>query len=104
MRCSREMEMSKPVLPQEVMLLICRELGVRREFATLFHCSIVNRRIASIAIEQLYGCVRDIGIHCISSAHSPRSILEPLDPYVLAAAQNASLWRAIIMSSLGATS
>lgn len=42
------------MLPQDIMLLICQELGARREFATLYHCSIVSRRIASIAVEQLY--------------------------------------------------
>lgn len=39
------------------MLLICQELGARREFTTLYRCAMVSRRIASIAVEQLYGLV-----------------------------------------------
>lgn len=47
-------DMEKPTLPQDIMLLICQELGARREFTTLYRCSMVSRRIASIAVEQLY--------------------------------------------------
>ncbi|KAI0512726.1 hypothetical protein F5B22DRAFT_290920 [Xylaria bambusicola] len=77
--------MSKPVLPQDIMLLICEELGLRRQFGTLFNCSLVNHRTASIAVEQLYG------------------ILEVMDPFIFYTNQSIRLWRAIILSSLGAT-
>ncbi|KAI3343281.1 hypothetical protein F4824DRAFT_3164 [Ustulina deusta] len=77
--------MNKTILPQDIMLLICQELGACREFATLYHCSMVSRRIASIAVEQLY------------------SILEVMDPFIFHTAQAARLWRSIILSSLGAT-
>lgn len=73
------------MLPQDIMLLICQELGARREFATLYHCSIVSRRIASIAVEQLY------------------SIMEVMDPFIEDRRQAAQLWRSIILSSRGAT-
>ncbi|KAI0430498.1 hypothetical protein F5Y09DRAFT_307660 [Xylaria sp. FL1042] len=78
-------DMSKPTLPQDIMLLICRELGACREFATLYHCSMVSHRIASIAVEQLYG------------------ILEVMDPFIFHTAQSTRLWRSIVLSSLGAT-
>ncbi|KAI1114613.1 hypothetical protein F5Y14DRAFT_450916 [Nemania sp. NC0429] len=77
--------MEKPTLPQDIMLLICQELGARREFATLYHCSRVSRRIASIAVEQLY------------------SIMEVMDPFIEDRRQAAQLWRSIILSSRGAT-
>ncbi|GAW22751.1 hypothetical protein ANO14919_122940 [Xylariales sp. No.14919] len=65
--------------------MICRELGDRREFTTLYHFSTVSRRVASIAVEQLYG------------------ILEVSDSFIHHTAQAARLWRSIILSSLGAT-
>ncbi|KAI1306573.1 hypothetical protein F5Y03DRAFT_134436 [Xylaria venustula] len=77
--------MSTPKLPQDIMLLICQELGTSRDFTTLYHCSMVSRRIASIAVEQLY------------------SVLEVMDPFIFHAAQSARLWRSIVLSSLGAT-
>ncbi|KAI1348328.1 hypothetical protein F5Y01DRAFT_216672 [Xylaria sp. FL0043] len=77
--------MSKSMLPQDIMLLICRELGACREFSTLYCCSMVSHRIASIAVEQLYG------------------ILEVMDPFIVHTVQSARLWRSIILSSLGAT-
>ncbi|KAI0976334.1 hypothetical protein F4678DRAFT_416697 [Xylaria arbuscula] len=77
--------MGTPKLPQDVMLLICQELGASRDFTTLYHCSMVSRRVASIAVEQLY------------------SVLEVMDPFIFHAAQSARLWRSIVLSSLGAT-
>lgn len=41
-------------LPQDIILLICKELALDRDFGTLFYCSLVSRRVASIALEQLY--------------------------------------------------
>ncbi|KAI0873331.1 hypothetical protein GGS24DRAFT_399945 [Hypoxylon argillaceum] len=77
--------MNNSILPQDIMLLICQELGARREFTTLYRCAMVSRRIASIAVEQLYG------------------IMEAMDPIVESKLQAAQLWRSIILSSLGAT-
>ncbi|KAH8157723.1 hypothetical protein CIB48_g10528 [Xylaria polymorpha] len=45
---------NKATLPQEIILLICQELGARREFDTLYRCALLGRRVASIAVEQLY--------------------------------------------------
>ncbi|KAI1423552.1 hypothetical protein F5Y12DRAFT_524532 [Xylaria sp. FL1777] len=77
--------MNKPILPQEIMLLICRELGACRDFTTLYRCSMASYRMASIAVERLY------------------SILEVMDPFISHTIQAARLWRSIILSSLGAT-
>ncbi|KAI3320391.1 hypothetical protein HD806DRAFT_506208 [Xylariaceae sp. AK1471] len=83
--CKKKRNMDKRMLPQEIILLVCQELGARREFTTLYHCSLVSRRVASIAVEQLY------------------SILGIMDPFIEGKLQTAQLWRSIILSSLGAT-
>ncbi|KAI0455266.1 hypothetical protein F5B21DRAFT_472557 [Xylaria acuta] len=75
----------KPTLPQDIMLLICQELGARREFATLYRCSLLSRRVASIAVEQLY------------------RILEVMDPFIDGKLRAARLWKSIILSSREAT-
>ncbi|KAI0103859.1 hypothetical protein GGR51DRAFT_523700 [Nemania sp. FL0031] len=77
--------MVKPTLPQDIMLLICQELGARREFTTLYHCAMVSSRLASLAVEQLYG------------------IMEVMDPFIENKLQAARMWRSIILSSRGAT-
>ncbi|KAI1162282.1 hypothetical protein F5B18DRAFT_388489 [Nemania serpens] len=84
-RTDGQTDMQRPTLPQDIMLLICQELGARREFATLYRCSMVSRRIASIAVEQLY------------------SIMEVMDPFIEDRRQAVQLWRSIILSSRGAT-
>ncbi|KAI0400340.1 hypothetical protein F4802DRAFT_497461 [Xylaria palmicola] len=77
--------MHKPTLPQDIMLLICQELGARREFTTLYRCALVSRRVASIAVEQLY------------------RILDVMDPFIEGGLRAARLWRSIILSSRQAT-
>ncbi|KAF2963840.1 hypothetical protein GQX73_g9748 [Xylaria multiplex] len=77
--------MGKPTLPQDIILLICSELGARREFATLYCCSRVSSRVSSIAVEQLYG------------------ILEVQDSFDFHTVQAVRLWKSVILSSLGAT-
>ncbi|CAJ2506763.1 Uu.00g079490.m01.CDS01 [Anthostomella pinea] len=72
-------------LPQDILLLLCQELGARRDFATLFCLSRVSRRVASIALEQLYR-VRD-----------------EADTFPDGKLQTAQLWRSIVLSSLGMT-
>ncbi|KAI0554318.1 hypothetical protein F4679DRAFT_353401 [Xylaria curta] len=75
----------KPTLPQDILLLICQELGAHREFTTLYRCSLLSRRVASIAVEQLY------------------SILEVMDPFIDGRHQAVRLWKSIVMSSCNAT-
>ncbi|KAI0015448.1 hypothetical protein F4780DRAFT_764058 [Xylariomycetidae sp. FL0641] len=77
--------MDSAALPQDVMLLLCQELAARRDFATLFSCSQLSTRIASIALEQLYG-IRDVQ-----------------DSFPEGRLQTAQLWRSIILSSIGET-
>ncbi|KAI0480946.1 hypothetical protein GGR56DRAFT_628269 [Xylariaceae sp. FL0804] len=73
------------ILPQEVLLLICQELATRRDFDTLFHCSLVGRRVAGIALEQLYG-MRGV-----------------VDNFPEETRDIARMWRSIILSSIGET-
>lgn len=47
-------DMSRASLPQDIVLLLCQELSFRCDFSTLFQCSLVSRRVASLALEQLY--------------------------------------------------
>ncbi|KAI1739929.1 hypothetical protein F4680DRAFT_420712 [Xylaria scruposa] len=81
----RPISPDKPTLPQDILLLICQELGARREFTTLYRCSLISRRVASIAVEQLY------------------SILEVMDPFIDGRHQALRLWKSIVMSSCDAT-
>ncbi|TGJ88411.1 hypothetical protein E0Z10_g304 [Xylaria hypoxylon] len=94
--------MDRPTLPQDILLLICRELGALREFTTLYHCSTVSRRVASIAVEQLYGFVIGTPQHTPLSDNI-HSILEVNDSFIFHTVQAVRLWRSIILSSLGAT-
>ncbi|KAI1268409.1 hypothetical protein F5Y18DRAFT_441196 [Xylariaceae sp. FL1019] len=77
--------MSAETLPQDIWLLIAKELGERREFNTLFCCSVVSRKVSSLAVEQLY------------------SILQVSDPFIEGKLQSAQLWRSLILSSIGST-
>ncbi|KAI0844870.1 hypothetical protein F5Y00DRAFT_273541 [Daldinia vernicosa] len=80
--------MKSSALPQEIFLLLCEELAARRDFGTLFNCSLVNRRIASIALEQIYSI----------QEYSPVSTGDPI--YKLEWLQ---LWKSIILSSIKKT-
>ncbi|KAI0166186.1 hypothetical protein GGR57DRAFT_509894 [Xylariaceae sp. FL1272] len=77
--------MAAQTLPQDIWLLIAKELGARREFQPLFCCSVVSRKVSSLAVEQLY------------------SILEVSDPFIEGKLQSAQLWRSLILSSIGTT-
>ncbi|KAI1102610.1 hypothetical protein F4804DRAFT_334105 [Jackrogersella minutella] len=80
--------MTSTSLPQEIILLLCQELTARLDFGTLFRCSLVSRRIASIALEQIYN-------------------IQELSPTSTGDAYNklewSRLWRSIILSSIGKT-
>ncbi|KAI1338242.1 hypothetical protein F5Y15DRAFT_136456 [Xylariaceae sp. FL0016] len=72
-------------LPQDILLLLCQELATRRDFATLYQCALVGRRMASISVEQLYR-IRDVA-----------------DAFPDDKLDTACLWRSIVLSSIGAT-
>ncbi|KAI1658275.1 hypothetical protein F4813DRAFT_395968 [Daldinia decipiens] len=80
--------MESSALPQEIFLLLCEELAARRDFGTLFNCSLVSRRIASVALEQIYSI----------QEYSPVSTGDAI--YKLEWLQ---LWRSIILSSIKKT-
>ncbi|KAI0902078.1 hypothetical protein F4806DRAFT_502051 [Annulohypoxylon nitens] len=80
--------MSSTSLPQEIILLLCQELAARRDFGTLFNCSLVSRRVASIALEQIYSIQE---LSSISTGDDYNKL------------EWARLWRSIILSSIGET-
>ncbi|KAI1326638.1 hypothetical protein F5Y16DRAFT_223940 [Xylariaceae sp. FL0255] len=78
--------MAATTLPQEIILIICGELGSRHEFTTLYKCSQVSRRVASIAVEQLYSNVYAV-----------------YDTFIKEKLQGVQIWRSIVLSSKGVT-
>ncbi|KAI0114787.1 hypothetical protein F4814DRAFT_459669 [Daldinia grandis] len=80
--------MEPSVLPQEIFLLLCEELAARRDFGTLFNCSLVSRRFASIALEQIYSI----------QEYSPVSTGEAIYK-----SEWLQLWKSIILSSIKET-
>ncbi|KAI1378398.1 hypothetical protein F4677DRAFT_413130 [Hypoxylon crocopeplum] len=74
-------------VPQEIILMLCKELAARRDFDTLFQCSLVSTRVASIALEQLYS------IHDLWWTNN--SAKGKLDW--------SRMWKSIILSSIGGT-
>ena len=43
-----------PILPDEILLAICQELGNDREFGTLHNCALTARLFATPAIRVMY--------------------------------------------------
>ncbi|KAI8966695.1 hypothetical protein F5Y11DRAFT_361748 [Daldinia sp. FL1419] len=77
--------MMSSALPQEICLLLCEELAARRDFGTLFNCSLVSRRVASIALEQMYSI----------QEYSPVNAGDAINKI-----EWLQLWRSIILSSI----
>jgi hypothetical protein len=46
-----------PAIPDDILHLICEELGRKRDFGTLFTCATVNRNLAVAALSYLYRSV-----------------------------------------------
>ncbi|ORY68504.1 uncharacterized protein BCR38DRAFT_133652 [Pseudomassariella vexata] len=80
--------MPSSALPQEIVLLVCQALAVQNDFSTLFRCSLVSRRVASIALEQLYSTQE---LSSISAGETVNTQAW------------ARLWKSIIRSSIGKT-
>ncbi|KAI0887581.1 uncharacterized protein GGS22DRAFT_157521 [Annulohypoxylon maeteangense] len=80
--------MSSISLPQEIFLLLCQELAARRDFGTLFNCSLVSKRVAPIALEQLYS-IQELSSISIGDDYNRL--------------EWSRLWRSIILSSIGKT-
>ncbi|KAH9899017.1 hypothetical protein F4778DRAFT_782613 [Xylariomycetidae sp. FL2044] len=78
--------MASSPLPQDIVLLICQELAAQQDFDTLYHCALASRRVASIALVELYS------IHEYSPAYTGDN-----------KAQQPRLWRSLILSSIGKT-
>lgn len=43
-----------PLLPDEILSLICQELGQEREFGTLYNCALSVKSLADPALRTLY--------------------------------------------------
>ncbi|KAH8205728.1 hypothetical protein TruAng_000004 [Truncatella angustata] len=71
--------MPRSSLPQDIVLLLCQELAFRCDFATLFQCSLVSRRVASLAIEQLYGAVPTAAVHLRFQTAQAATFVKPRD-------------------------
>ncbi|KAK6207261.1 hypothetical protein LQW54_007345 [Pestalotiopsis sp. IQ-011] len=72
--------MSRTSLPQDIILLICKELAWQRDFSTLFNCSLVSTRVARLALEQLYSygsLLEDIWNIKAADFLEPREDMEP---------------------------
>ncbi|KAI4858874.1 hypothetical protein F4820DRAFT_441459 [Hypoxylon rubiginosum] len=78
--------MASEPLPQEIILLLCEELAARRDFDTLFQCSLSSRRVARIALEKLYS-IQDFSLVSTGETHN--------------GLKWSRLWRSIILSSTG---
>jgi hypothetical protein len=101
--------MSLRHLPEEILVLICEELGARRDFLTLFGCALSSVSFSEPALRIMYK------INELSSSISETDVLEYLwrhqsGDYATKAAQQQSqfrkwalLWRSIIRSSLNKT-
>ncbi|KAK4252180.1 hypothetical protein C7999DRAFT_10283 [Corynascus novoguineensis] len=74
--------------PQEIWWLVSQELANRHDFDGLFLCARSSRGMASLALPELYA------IHDESPA---------IDAHALDIERSISLWRSIIVSSLGKT-
>ncbi|KAK7940902.1 uncharacterized protein PG986_013289 [Apiospora aurea] len=80
--------MAHSALPQDIILLLCEELAHRHDLPTLLQVSLVSRRTASVALEQLYSIYEYSPV--FTGQYSNRR-------------RWAVLWRSLIRSSLGRT-
>ncbi|KAF2457816.1 hypothetical protein BDY21DRAFT_275553, partial [Lineolata rhizophorae] len=81
-----------PVLPDDILHLICAELSGRRDFDTLFNCSVACKNLAVPALTHLYRFHHD----------APLKDMEPLAiaQQELIVQKWSIMWRSIILSSL----
>ncbi|KIW91872.1 uncharacterized protein Z519_07842 [Cladophialophora bantiana CBS 173.52] len=93
------------ILPDEILSLICEELGHERDFGSLYTCALSSKSFADPALRTMYQ------LHQYSPAFEQRDDLEvrqqPVDFVTKATEQAQSyrkwtvLWRSITLSSLG---
>lgn len=81
--------MRVPALPIDIWLLVCQELTARQDFTSLFNFALASRTMASLALPNLYS------IHELASTSTDASIIGKK--------RLATLWRCIILSSIGKT-
>jgi hypothetical protein len=101
--------MPVPHLPEEILVLICEELGRRRDFPTLFGCSLSSVSFSEPALRTMYRINEQSLL--ISETDELENLRrhQPGDFAIKAAQQEsqlrkwALLWRSIIRSSLNTT-
>lgn len=45
---------SQPSLPDEMLSMICQELGMDRDFGSLFRCALASKSLADPALRTMY--------------------------------------------------
>jgi len=50
----KTVKMAEVVLSDDILFLICDELRLAEDFATLFSCALAGKQLASLALSQLY--------------------------------------------------
>ena len=101
--------MPVPHLPEEILVLICEELGRRRDFPTLFGCALSSVSFSEPALRTMYRINEQSRL--ISETDDLENLRrhQPGDFAIKAAQQEsqlrkwALLWRSIIRSSLNTT-
>lgn len=96
-------------LPEEILVLICEELGRRRDFPTLFGCALSSVSFSEPSLRTMYRINEESPL--ISETDELENLRKNLPgDYRIKAAQQESqlgkwalLWRSIIRSSLGTT-
>ncbi|KAF2819085.1 hypothetical protein CC86DRAFT_307999 [Ophiobolus disseminans] len=91
--------MAQPVLPDDILHLLCEELANQKQFDTLFHCACASRALAVPAVTHLYRS------HHQASVRDGEDDLYGLSPAtkLLTIQRWSILWRSIIASALDAS-
>ncbi|MCJ1306670.1 hypothetical protein MMC25_000313 [Agyrium rufum] len=98
--------MSRTILPDDILHLICDQLWLMRDFNTLYSCALVSRSFALLAVAKLYRMqeiapVTDRGRdEDVTRASKPIDNEKYLNGMFL---KWACLWRSMILSTLGET-
>lgn len=88
----------KPILPDDILHLLCEELVDQREFGTLFNCCCVSKSLAVPALAGLYR-----GQHLSSIKTRDSDLNASLAEQELIVQRWSIQWRSIILSALDKT-
>ncbi|KAF2133319.1 hypothetical protein P153DRAFT_381751 [Dothidotthia symphoricarpi CBS 119687] len=91
--------MAPPILPSDVLHVLCEELASQEQFDTLFNCACAGRDLAVPALTHLYRSHHDAPVRGGGEDSHGLSIATKL----LTIQRWSILWKSIVASSLGAT-